>query len=68
MCVCALSAWVQTASYYAVKNYDMNEVSRCKQGRAAPVAVAFCTQRTFYHLWEEEADHLPVPVNTSLNS
>ena len=31
------------------------------QGRAAPLA--YCTQRSYYHWWEGETDHLPVPAN-----
>ena len=31
-----------------------------KQGRAAPVA--YCTQQSYCHWWEGEADHFPVPA------
>ena len=31
-----------------------------QQGRAAPLA--YCTQRSYCHRWEGEADHLPVPA------
>ena len=34
------------------------------QGRAAPLA--YCTQRSYCHWWEGEADHLPVPAKISL--
>jgi hypothetical protein len=29
--------------------------------------LAYCTQRSYCHWWDGEADHLPVPAEFSLN-
>ena len=55
MCVCKLLV------KGSIKRYLFHII---KQGRAAPLA--YCTQRSYCHWWEGEADHLHVPAKISV--
>ena len=64
VCVCAC---VCVTHLNRCKGFILVQLTIClfQQGRAAPLA--YCTQRSYCHWWEGEADHLPVPAESSLN-